>query len=263
MSTSPQQPLEKAALEKTKQEEHFLEIADNYVRSRREYIATRMYHQYWDDRLHALIDPKFGRSARYLDPMCGAGLFLETPLARFDEVHACDLSAKMLDYILPEDRSQLSSCGVQDVRALPFADNHIDIVLIRGGLHHVANFLPEVFAEIFRVLKPGGQFIFSEPIDTGLIVKIIRHLMYTKTGIFEPDDERGLTVDEVKRLSDEAGFSDLFYEPFTHAAYTVIGNTDFFYPMPWLTNKTLINALIGFDEVSKKIPIWNQLDWKF
>lgn len=243
------------------QEVHFREIADNYVRSRREYPATRAYHQYWDRRLHDLIHPRFGRDARYLDPMCGAGLFLETPISRFDDVLACDLSDEMLDYVLPEVRARLAFCDKADVRALPFEDNAVDIILIRGGLHHVANHLQPVVAELFRVLKPGGQFIFSEPVNTSPPVTLVRHLMYTKTRIFDADEERGLTVPELRGLMTRTGFENFYYEPFTHLAYCIIGNTDFLPVFSGIRHPALIQAMIGFDEVSRKIPLWNQLCW--
>lgn len=245
----------------TNQEQHFREISEAYVRSRRQNIATRRYHQYWDDRLHALIDSKFGRNARYLDPMCGAGLFLDNPLSLFDEVLVCDISDEMLGYILPEVSSRLAYCEKQDVRQLTFPSNYVDIVLIRGGLHHVANFLPHALAELYRVLKPGGQFIFSEPVDTGYVVRLVRRLMYTRSSVFEPEDERGLTLEEIRRLTAEAGFTRLFYEPFTHFAYALIGNTDFFNPLPWLRSATLVNACIRFDDLSRKVPLWNRLCW--
>ena len=250
-----------AALEKTRQEEHFRDIADAYVNSRRNIPATAAYHTYWEKLLQAMIADRFGADARYLDPMCGAGLFLSIPLARFKTVYACDLSEEMLDYILPENREKLAYCGKQDVRKLEFEDNFFDIILIRGGLHHVANYLDTVIPELYRVLKPGGQFIFSEPINMSLPVTWVRQALYRFAGCFEDDEERGLTVAEVKSRCGKAGFVDLTWEPFSHLAYTIIGNTDFFTTFSGITNPALIQALINFDEVSRKIPLWNRLCW--
>jgi SAM-dependent methyltransferase len=46
---------------------------------------------------------------------------------------------------------------------LPFADDAFDVVLVNFVIHHFAR--PDVVcAEIRRVLKPGGRFVFAGPI---------------------------------------------------------------------------------------------------
>ncbi len=251
----------KNTLELTRQEEHFRHIADAYVHSRRNIPATAAYHLYWENLLQAKISSQLGPEARYLDPMCGAGLFLELPLNRFNEVYACDLSEEMLDYILPEDRERLTYCAKQDVRQLSFDDNFFDVILVRGGLHHVSNHLDVVIPELFRVLKPGGQFIFSDPVNFSPPVTFVRNLLYTQTTIFEPDEERGLTIEELQSGCVKAGFTNFEWEPFGHIAYAIIGNTDFFKLFAGIRHPKLIQALIQFDEISRKIPLWNQLCW--
>ncbi|MCX7170914.1 MAG: class I SAM-dependent methyltransferase, partial [Proteobacteria bacterium] len=42
------------------------------------------------------------------------------------------------------------------VHSLPFPDNHFDVVTIQYASRHLR--IREVFAEIHRVLKPGGRF---------------------------------------------------------------------------------------------------------
>lgn len=46
---------------------------------------------------------------------------------------------------------------------IPFEENTFDLITCFGVLHHIAN-VSYVFSEIHRVLKPGGIFIFREPI---------------------------------------------------------------------------------------------------
>ncbi len=50
-------------------------------------------------------------------------------------------------------------CG--DAEALPVCDNQFDIVMISFGLRNVTD-RPKALAEIYRVLKPGGQFVCLE-----------------------------------------------------------------------------------------------------
>jgi demethylmenaquinone methyltransferase/2-methoxy-6-polyprenyl-1,4-benzoquinol methylase len=49
---------------------------------------------------------------------------------------------------------------IGDVHALPFPDNHFDIVTLQFASRHLR--VREVFGEIRRVLKPGGRFYHSD-----------------------------------------------------------------------------------------------------
>jgi demethylmenaquinone methyltransferase/2-methoxy-6-polyprenyl-1,4-benzoquinol methylase len=49
---------------------------------------------------------------------------------------------------------------IGDVHALPFPDNHFDVVTLQFASRHLR--VREVFAEIRRVLKPGGRFHHSD-----------------------------------------------------------------------------------------------------
>jgi SAM-dependent methyltransferase len=50
----------------------------------------------------------------------------------------------------------------EDITALSFADNSFDLVITSDVMEHVYDY-KSAFAEIFRVLKPGGVHVFSIP----------------------------------------------------------------------------------------------------
>ena len=50
---------------------------------------------------------------------------------------------------------------VMDAEQLDFDDARFDTVTISASLHHLSN-IPQVLAEMVRVLKPGGHFILVE-----------------------------------------------------------------------------------------------------
>src|SRR5450631_160985 len=52
---------------------------------------------------------------------------------------------------------------------LPFDDNTFDAVFLNDALCHLPG-RPEVLVEIFRVLKPGGQMLFSDALVIGGLV---------------------------------------------------------------------------------------------
>jgi demethylmenaquinone methyltransferase/2-methoxy-6-polyprenyl-1,4-benzoquinol methylase len=74
------------------------------------------------------------------------------------EVHAIDRSAEMQEVgrQRAEARGFRIASTVGDVHSLPFPDNHFDIVTLQFASRHLR--VKQVFAEILRVLKPGGRF---------------------------------------------------------------------------------------------------------
>lgn len=60
-------------------------------------------------------------------------------------------------------------------QAIPAADASVDIVFMFKSLHHVPNeLLDQTFAEIHRVLAPGGLAYISEPVFDGAYNDILR-----------------------------------------------------------------------------------------
>jgi len=78
------------------------------------------------------------------------------------DVHAVDRSAAMQTV----GQQRAAALGFQikstigDVHKLPFPDHHFDIVTLQFASRHLR--VREVFAEIRRVLKPGGRFYHSD-----------------------------------------------------------------------------------------------------
>lgn len=83
------------------------------------------------------------------------------------EVHAIDRSAAMQAV----GRQRAGALGLRihsvigDVHALPFPDNHFDVVTLQYATRHLR--VKEVFGEILRVLKPGGHFYHCDMLRPG------------------------------------------------------------------------------------------------
>jgi ubiquinone/menaquinone biosynthesis C-methylase UbiE len=109
--------------------------------------------------------------AKSLELGCGTGFFtLNLKLAGvIDEGHVTDLSPGMVEVAQRKARSlgfELEG-RVADAERLPYADDTFDIVIGHAVLHHIPD-LDRAFAEILRVLKPGGRFVFAgEPTRHG------------------------------------------------------------------------------------------------
>jgi SAM-dependent methyltransferase len=103
------------------------------------------------------------RPAQVLETAAGTGA-LTRALARLlpaeAKVVSTDLNQAMLDFAATQSGSERVAWRQADAQALPFADHSFDAVLCQFGVM----FFPDraaAYREARRVLKPGGQFLFS------------------------------------------------------------------------------------------------------
>ncbi len=103
-----------------------------------------------------------------LDFGCGTGSFTRVLAARCTQVIGVDVSKQM---IAMATQVCASHTNVQLVQingvSLPFEKASFDYVIARESLCYVPDdMLDGVLDEIFRVLKPGGQFLWLEQVST-------------------------------------------------------------------------------------------------
>ena len=113
-------------------------------------------------RLVKLGAAQWPRDAEIVELFCGRGNGLHAlHQLGFQRLQGVDLSPRLLaQYQGPAIRT------VGDCRYLPYVDHCKDILIVQGGLHHLAN-LPEdlrlTFAEMHRVLGKNGLVTIVEP----------------------------------------------------------------------------------------------------
>lgn len=97
-----------------------------------------------------------------LDLGCGTGYFgplLEQRLAP-EHLISLDLAQGMLRYARESRPTRNGSWLCGDAEALPLAANSVDLIFSSLAIQWCEN-LPALFAEVARVLRPGGRFVFS------------------------------------------------------------------------------------------------------
>jgi ubiquinone/menaquinone biosynthesis C-methylase UbiE len=102
------------------------------------------------------MQPHLTPEMNVLELACGSGQ-LSFRLSRLvRDWEATDFSPKMIAQAKLKPRGVGLHFSVQDATSLPYADETFDAVLIANALHIMPR--PEkALAEIYRVLKPGGQ----------------------------------------------------------------------------------------------------------
>ena len=101
---------------------------------------------------------------RILEVGCGMGRYTLLLARRGLQVDAMDLSAVLLDklreYAGPDFEGTLHAGDIENPP--PPLTGPYDSVVALFALHHMAN-LPNAFAAMYRLVKPGGRVVFLEP----------------------------------------------------------------------------------------------------
>lgn len=110
-----------------------------------------------------------GQVDSVLEIGCGQGLGAEIIRGLYSPFEYCgiDLDPKMIRRARKKQGDWTSARFLQgDAARLPFTDNHFDLVVDFGIIHHIPNWR-DALAGIHRVLKPQGEFFFEElPVET-------------------------------------------------------------------------------------------------
>jgi SAM-dependent methyltransferase len=138
------------------------------------------------------------RGAVVLDYGCGEGDFSRMLASRGARVYGLDISPKLIE----QARAHASNIGmngsspqfvVGDAHHTPYDDNSFDYVVGNGALHHLD--LDKAYAEIARVLRPGGKAVFQEPMYYHPLIWTLRRL----TPKTHTADERPLSLADINR----------------------------------------------------------------
>lgn len=104
---------------------------------------------------------------KILDLGTGTG-YLSFPVAeKYPDAQVTGLD--IVEKALEKNRERAASDGLKNLHfisysgmELPFENEQFDLVITRYALHHFPA-IRDTFAEISRVLKPGGRFFLSDP----------------------------------------------------------------------------------------------------
>ncbi len=145
-----------------------------------------------------------------VDLGCGAGmdaLIAARMVGREGEVIGLDVTPQMVT----KARKAAATAGVSNVRfveglaeALPMSDATVDVILSNGAINLIPD-KPAVFAEMFRVLRPGGRVLLVDLLASREVPRSVRDLIYRWTSCVA-----GSVMDaEFQTLLVGAGFTEI------------------------------------------------------
>jgi len=187
-----------------------------------------------------------------LDCGCGVGVLLKDLLDRYPCVHGLDISAESLK-LVECSHPALQGLVVGDAEQPPYADGVFDAVLLRGTLHHLANF-GQGMGEFRRILKPGGVLVVAEPCSDVPFINWGRKLLSKR-------QEKAFGTRELRNLFPTAGFSVVGERRFGYLAFAltyVLQRPLASLSRPAWLWRSIIRSLILLDEMLGRIPFLNR-----
>jgi len=147
---------------------YYLEEADLGNKGREFYEKYFMEKNYpiflWDvgawATRKAVRDKVTHRSGRLLELGCGLGIFLREMMPQF-ECWGMDISSATLEIARKYSSPKINFIQ-GDIRNLPFLDSFFDVITNSHTLEHIPDD-QKVIEEVYRVLKPKGEFIIWVP----------------------------------------------------------------------------------------------------
>lgn len=150
---------------------------------------------------------------RILEVGCGTGEYSSALSCQGLELFATDLSLEMLKEAKKKKQGTKSTVFfVSDIEALPFPDNSFDIILGNSVLHHINT--KKGLQEIFRVLKNGARFAFSEPNMLNPQIFLQKRIKIIKRLMGDTPDETAFYRWRLKLMCEDVGFRNMVVRPF-------------------------------------------------
>lgn len=177
------------------------------------YNATRKADAYIAGRLYALLSPV--ANGTYIDIGCGTGNYLKALTDMGVDFTGIEPSVTMLDKAkLNNPNTTFVNTKVENI---PLPDHSFDGGMGTFTVHHWDD-IEKGFSEIYRVLKPGANFVLLSFTPEQLQAYWLCHY-FTKT--MKRSSEVVLGIDEMTELFEKTGFTDITTEKyFVHEGLT-------------------------------------------
>jgi SAM-dependent methyltransferase len=203
-----------------RQREHYDVLAPLYLANLRA-PHTEAYTGYLDGVLLDALGP--GPLGDVAEICCGQADALGLVREQVREGVGVDVSPVMLEAAAARLPEMTFVQG--DATDLPLEDASFDCVVMSGGVHHVGD-RRGLFREVARVQRPGGRFVFREPLDDFPLWRWLRALIYRLSPALDAETERPLRWSETAPPLREAGLELEMWRPCGLLGFCIFMNGD-------------------------------------
>lgn len=213
------------ALESEAQRRHYDKIAAAFT-ANLEYPHTKEYLAYLDRVLLDAVGE--GGLGTVAELCCGRGEALTLFGDRARRYVGVDVSENMLAAASKLQRHPNALFVQGDATRIPLAAESVDTVVMLGGIHHIPS-RASLFAEIVRILKPGGRFFYREPVSDFFLWRGLRAIIYRLSPMLNHATERPLVYQETVPPIEAAGLRSIHYRTHGVLGFCLFMNSDVLY----------------------------------
>ena len=245
---------EYCSIDARRQESHYDAVSSAFIENLG-YSHTREYLDYLDRALVQVVDIKpVGIAAEIC---CGTG---EAFLLFRDRIQAgigVDVSTRMLAAAQRKFMGTPLRFVQGDATMMPLESGVFDTVFMLGGIHHV-NDRRKLFGEVHRILKPGGRFIWREPLSDFWLWRLLRAIIYRISPMLDHQTERPLLYRETVPVLESAGMALESWHTIGFLGFCLFMNSDvlyfnrFFRFVPGIRAITLF--FVALDDAICRVP---------
>ena len=243
-----------ATAEARAQQARYDAMAQSYV-ANLSYAHTREYGRYLDQSLLARVD--MAGLDVVAEICCGRGEAFRLLGGRIGVGVGLDISTGMLEVAVRELAGPGRAFVQGDATRMPFAESSFGSVFMLGGIHHVPD-RRRLFAEVHRILRPGGCLYFREPLNDFMLWRALRAVIYRLSPRLDAASERPLRRHETVPLLDTAGLTLETWAGLGFIGFGLFMNSDvlvfnrLFRFLPGI--RFLVGASIRADEALRRLP---------
>lgn len=236
------------------QEGHYDAVSSAYIENLG-YPHTQEYFAYLDRVLDRVVEAEpIGIAA---EVCCGAGEAFQLYQDKMASGIGMDISTRMLSAAKRKFSGKRLYFVQGDATMMPLESGAFDTVFMLGGIHHV-NDRQKLFSEIHRILKPGGRFIWREPVSDFWLWRLLRAIIYRASPMLDHATERPLLYRETVPVLQSVGMAPETWRTAGFLGFCLFMNSDvlyfnrFFRFIPGI--RAITRAFIALDDLICRLP---------
>jgi SAM-dependent methyltransferase len=166
----------------------------------------------WERRAKLFLAFLGNDHKRVLEIGCGTGLFTKEICKTANEIIAIDISEDLIRLAQRRINKKNVTFVIDNAYKTAFCDNYYDFVIGSSSLHHLM--IDKALKEIYRLLKPNGKFMFTEPNMLNPQIAIQKNISFIKKMAGDSPDETAFMRWSLAKRLVEVGFKDISIVPF-------------------------------------------------
>lgn len=191
----------------------------------------------WQRRVDMFTDFLGNENKKVLEIGCGTGFFTSQLVLTNNQITAIDISSNLLELAKKRTNYPNVVFKKEDAHKTSFDSNSFDFIVGSSALHHLET--GTALKEFFRLLKPGGKIMFTEPNMLNPQIAIQKNIPIIKKLVGDSPDETAFIRWSLKKMLIRYGFRDIS-----------IKNFDFMHPAtPRFLLKYINGVLITMEEI--------------